>query len=69
MISWRTLRTVVDVPFLVIGVLLTVYIGFSAFGYVKNSSEHYSNFILGICLMTGLLAIRNLCDESWALNR
>jgi TRAP transporter 4TM/12TM fusion protein len=63
MTMWRKLRIAVDVPFIAIGVLLTVYIGFSAFGYVKNSSEHYSNFILGICLMTGLLAVRNLCDE------
>lgn len=63
MITWQNLRTAVNIPFIAIGLLLTVYIGFSAFGYVKNSSEHYSNFILGICLMTGLLAIRNLCDE------
>jgi TRAP transporter 4TM/12TM fusion protein len=46
-----------------VGVALTIYIGFSAFGFVKNSSEHYSNFILGTCLMTGMLAIRSLCDE------
>ncbi len=61
--GWKKLRKAVDIPFLVIGVLMTAYIGVSAFGFVKNSSEHYSNFILGICLMTGLLAIRNLCDE------
>ena len=63
MSGWKRLRIAVDVPFLIIGASLTVYIGFAAFGFVKNSSEHYSNFILGICLMTGLLAIRNLCDE------
>lgn len=61
--TWQKLRTTVDVPFVAIGVLLTIYIGFAAFGFVKNSSEHYSNFILGVCLMAGLLAIRNLCDE------
>jgi len=61
--NWQRLRTAVDIPFLVIGTVMTVYIGISAFGFVKNSSEHYSNFILGICLMTGLLAVRNLCDE------
>lgn len=61
--NWKRLRAAVDIPFLIIGALLTIYIGVSAFGFVKNSSEHYSNFILGICLMTGLLAIRNLCDE------
>ncbi|MDA7945906.1 MAG: TRAP transporter fused permease subunit [Hyphomicrobiaceae bacterium] len=63
MSAWKKLRTAVDVPFLLIGAALTLYIGFAAFGFVKNSSEHYSNFILGVCLMTGLLAIRNLCDE------
>jgi len=61
--GWRTLRKITSFAFIGIGILLTVYIGFSAFGFVKNSSEHYSNFILGTCLMTGLLAIRNLCDE------
>ncbi|MEO0620726.1 MAG: TRAP transporter fused permease subunit [Pseudomonadota bacterium] len=61
--SWKTLRVAMDVPFLVIGVGLTVYIAVAAFGYVSNSSEHYSIFILCIVAMTGLLAIRNLCDE------
>ncbi len=64
---WEVLRKASSGLFMAVGVLLTVYIGFSAFGYVKNSSEHYSNFILGTCLMTGLLAIRSLCDER--LNR
>lgn len=63
MTGWKTLRQLVDIPFIIVGLVLTVYIAFSAFGYVKNSSEHYSNFILGTCLMTGFLALRNLCDE------
>jgi TRAP transporter 4TM/12TM fusion protein len=61
--AWKTLRIATDVPFLLIGVGMTIYIGFAAFGFTSNSSEHYSNFILGIVMMTGLLAIRNLCDE------
>jgi len=61
--NWKKLRTAVDVPFLVTGAILTVYIGFAAFGFLKNSAEHYSNFILGTCLMTGFLAIRKNCDE------
>ena len=60
---WSTLRKLVDFPFLVTGAILTFYIAASAFGLVKNSSEHYSNFILGTCIMTGLLAIRGLADE------
>ena len=63
MTLWKKLRTAVDVPFLITGFVLTVYIGVAAFGFLKNSSEHYSNFILGTCIMTGLIAIRNMCDE------
>jgi TRAP transporter 4TM/12TM fusion protein len=66
MTNWKKLRIVFDVPFLVIGIVLTIYIAFAAFGFLKNSSEHYSNFILGTCLMTGLLALRQLCDEQIA---
>jgi TRAP transporter 4TM/12TM fusion protein len=61
--AWKTLRKATDIPFLLIGVSMTIYIGFAAFGFTSNSSEHYSNFILGIVMMTGLLAVRNLCDE------
>ena len=63
MTVWKKLRTAADIPFLAIGTVLTIYIGFAAFGFLKNSSEHYSNFILGTCMMTGLIAVRNLCDE------
>lgn len=63
MLNWNRLRTAVDIPFIMIGLALTIYIGFAAFGFLKNSSEHYSNFILGTCLMTGLLAIKKNCDE------
>lgn len=61
--NWNLVRKSADIPFFMTGFLLTVYIAASAFGFVKNSSEHYSTFILGICIMTGLLALRNLCDE------
>jgi len=61
--TWKTLRTAADIPFFLTGLALTIYIGFAAFGYTSNSSEHYSNFILGVVVMTGLLAVRNLCDE------
>ncbi|MEM6548149.1 MAG: TRAP transporter fused permease subunit [Pseudomonadota bacterium] len=72
--TWATLRRATDIPFLLIGAALTLYIanaaldGITLFGTeltrgVGNSSKHYSVFILGIVMMTGLLAIRNLCDE------
>lgn len=61
--GWMRLKKIADVPFLAVGTVLTVYIGVATFGYVKNSSEYYSNFILGVCLMSGLLAIRLHCHE------
>lgn len=63
MTFWQILRRSIDIAFLAVGGVLTVYIAFSAFGFVRNSSEHYSNFILGVVIMSGLLAVRNLCDE------
>ncbi len=61
--GWSNFRRAVDIPFVIVGAVMTVYIGVAAFGWVKNSSQHYSAFILGTCFMTGLLAVRNLCDE------
>ncbi len=61
--NWKLLKQITDVPFLAVGALLTVYIGVATFGFVKNSSEYYSNFILGVCLMSGLLSIRYHCLE------
>ena len=66
MSAWKKLRIAVDIPFLLIGAALTIYIGFAAFGFVKNSSEHYSNFILGICLMTGLWRSATFAMSNWA---
>ena len=63
MAFWKKLRTAADVPFLITGFVLTIYIGAAAFGFIKNSAEHYSNFILGTCIMCGLIAIRSMCDE------
>ena len=63
MTFWQILRRSTDIAFLAVGGVLTIYIAFSAFGFVRNSSEHYSNFILGVVMMSGLLAVRNLCDE------
>ena len=60
---WKKIRLSVEIPFILTGCVLTFYIAASALGWVKNSSEHYSNFILGTCIMTGLLALRSLADE------
>ena len=61
--STEKIRASVQGLFTVVGLLLSIYIAVSAFGYVKNSSVHYSLFILGTCIMTSLLAMRSLCDE------
>lgn len=60
--TWKMLRVALSAPFWVIGVALTVYLGFALFGFVRSSSEHYANFVLAIVLMTGLLAVRSLVD-------
>ncbi len=59
---WKTARLLVHVPFMCVGIVLTLYIAVATFGVIKNSSEHYSNFILAVSFMSGLLAIRNLID-------
>jgi TRAP transporter 4TM/12TM fusion protein len=60
--TWKTLRLALSVPFWLVGVALTIYLGFALFGFVRSSSEHYASFMLAIVLMTGLLAVRNLVD-------
>jgi TRAP transporter 4TM/12TM fusion protein len=63
MTFWQKFRAVADIPFMISGFVLTGYIGAAAFGLIKNSAEHYSNFILGTCIMCGLIAVRSMCDE------
>lgn len=56
-------RKVVTAAFWLIGLALTFYLGLATFGLFRNSSEHYSNFMLAVLVMSGLLAVRNLLDE------
>lgn len=56
-------RSAVNIAFWVVGVALTFYLGIATFGLFRNSSEHYSNFMLAVLLMSGLIAVRNLLDE------
>lgn len=60
--TWKIFRAALSVPFWVVGVALTIYLGFALFGFVRSSSEHYANFVLAIVLMTGLLSVRSLVD-------
>ncbi len=49
--------------FWAVGAALTAYVGIAVFGFVRSSSQHYSNFILAIVFLAGVLAIRNLVDD------
>ena len=58
-----TVRRVVNGAFLAIGIVLTAYIVMATLGWIRNSSQHYTNFVLGTMAMAGLLLLRNLLDE------
>ena len=58
-----TVRRVVNGAFLAIGIVLTAYIVMATLGWIRNSSQHYTNFVLGTMAMAGLLVLRNLLDE------
>lgn len=57
------LRIVVEGLFWLFGVALSVYLAAACFGFVSNSSEHYSNFILGVVGMSGFMTINELIDQ------
>jgi TRAP transporter 4TM/12TM fusion protein len=56
-------RIVVEVLFWLFGITLSAYLAAACFGFVSNSSEHYSNFILGVAGMSGFVTINGLIDE------
>lgn len=62
-ISARRLRSVIQASLLVACGVLTLYIGANVLGLIRNSSEHYTNFALGIAFITGLIAIRDAIDQ------
>lgn len=58
-----TVRRVIDHTFICIGAVLTIYIVTATLGWISNSSQHYTNFVLATLAMAGLLLLRNLLDE------
>jgi TRAP transporter 4TM/12TM fusion protein len=38
-------------------------VGIAVFGFIRSSSQHYSNFILAVVFLAGVLAIRNIIDD------
>ncbi len=61
--TWTTIHRLVNGLFVAIGSLLTVYIVIATLGFVRNSSEHYTNFVLAIVAMAGLLVLRQIVEE------
>ena len=59
----ETVRQGVNAAFVGIGTLLTLYVVVATFGWIRNSSQHYTNFVLATLTMAGLLIVRNLLDE------
>jgi TRAP-type uncharacterized transport system fused permease subunit len=60
--------------FWLFGIGLSLYLAAACFGYVSNSSEHYSNFIFGVVGMSGFHAINEIVhhrstsagrDDAW----
>ncbi len=61
--NWIMIRRLLSVLFVAVGTVLTVYLAAAALGYSPGSSKHYSNFIFGVVILSGLLAMRNLVDQ------
>jgi TRAP transporter 4TM/12TM fusion protein len=56
-------RTVVDTLFWIFGIGLSTYLAAACFGFISNSSEHYSNFIFGVAGMSGFITINGMIDQ------
>ena len=61
--SLAAVRRGVSGVFICVGTVLTLYIVIATFGWIRNSSQHYTNFVLATLTMAGLLIVRNLLDE------
>ena len=68
-VNWYKTRTAIQFLFVTTGVLLSASIAVALFGYVRSSPAHYSSFVLGIVIMSGLLGLRNMLDEHLQDNR
>ena len=68
-INWHNTRSLIHFLFVSTGLLLSVSIAAALFGYIRSSSAHYSGFVLGIVIMSGLVGLRNLLDEHLENNR
>ena len=62
-VNCHKIRSVIHFLFVTTGVLLSGSIAVALFGYIRSSPAHYSSFVLGVVIMSGLLGLRNLLDE------
>lgn len=61
--SLIVVRGVANGVFWAVGLALSFYLAAAAFGFVRNSSEHYSNFILGTVIMSGVISVQGFIDQ------
>lgn len=64
--SWQGFRAITHALFLIVSIALCIYLGASMLGYVKSSPQHYSTFIFGVSVATGLVSLRMLLDSKLA---
>ena len=63
MISAIQLRSAAEFVFIVLGTILTIYIGVSVFGLISNSKVYYATFVFFVMCMASLHAYKELLDE------
>jgi TRAP transporter 4TM/12TM fusion protein len=60
---WGRFKQVINLAFWGSGLTLSLVLAAAAFGHSYGSSQHYSNFILAVVVMSGLLALRKLAHQ------
>jgi TRAP transporter 4TM/12TM fusion protein len=52
-----------DKLFLTVGIVFIVYLSSTIISLFQEASEHYTTFVLGVILLTGLITIRNILNS------
>lgn len=52
----------IDITFLILGVIFLLYLSSTIISLFQEASEHYTTFVLGVMVLTGLITIRNILD-------
>ena len=56
-------RKYISLSFVILGTILTLYIGISVFGLISNSKVYYATFVFVVLCMASLHAFKELIDE------